>query len=192
MSKKRKGRSGGGFVQVFNYMMESAAWKDLSVGARATYVELKKLYNGANNGRLGFGSRGAANVLGKSKSMANRYLKELGGPWLYRAPAGKFILSDSDDGGMVFDRGAERRNWRSAHPFFFAIGRTSKIKRQSHQWLDQSHQWDRKSKFQRVRPLIVPPVGLKRQMMTGNSPTSGTHLHLSQRGVRFLDGQCRR
>lgn len=78
MSKKRrKGRSGGGFVQVFNYVMESAAWKDLSVGARATYVELKRLYNGANNGRLGFGSRGAANVLGKSKSMANRYLKEL-------------------------------------------------------------------------------------------------------------------
>lgn len=78
MSKKRrKGSSGGGFVQMFNYVMESAAWKDLSVGARAAYLELKHLYNGSNNGRLGLGSRGAAHLLGKSKSMANRYLKEL-------------------------------------------------------------------------------------------------------------------
>lgn len=78
MSKKRrKGNSGGSFVRMFHYVMDSAAWKDLSVGARATYLELKKLYNGSNNGRLGFGSRGAANALGMSKSAACRYLQEL-------------------------------------------------------------------------------------------------------------------
>lgn len=50
-------------------------------------------------------------------------------------------------------------------PIFFPIGRASKIKGQSHQWLDQSDQWARNRNFQRVRPAIVQPVGLKRQIM---------------------------
>jgi len=65
------------FVQVFRWMMDTAAWRDLSLGARATYVELKALFNGSNNGRIAFGAREAAALIAMSPSSANRFLQEL-------------------------------------------------------------------------------------------------------------------
>lgn len=62
---------------MFHYIMDTESWKDLSPGAMSAYFALKRQYNGANNGRIGFGSRGAAEALGTSKSSAARYLLEL-------------------------------------------------------------------------------------------------------------------
>lgn len=74
----RRGKKGGpAFVQIYHWMMASAAWQDLSSGAIATYLELKRRYNGKNNGTIGLGSRGAGEAVGKSKSTAARYLLEL-------------------------------------------------------------------------------------------------------------------
>jgi DNA-binding MarR family transcriptional regulator len=77
MSKKKRRSKGPQFVQMFHHVMDTAAWKDLSPGAKSAYVALKRWYNGSNNGRVGFGSRGAGEALGMSKSSAARYLAEL-------------------------------------------------------------------------------------------------------------------
>ncbi|WP_131798370.1 hypothetical protein [Devosia elaeis] len=160
MSKKRrKGSSGGGFVQVFNYIMESAAWKDLSVGARATYVELKKLYNGSNNGRLGFGSRGAANVLGKSKSMANRYLKEL-----------------EDHGFIVRQRESSYYQTRMTVEWCLTEARND-VTGEAPTRLFRN--WPNIENQTPVPPVArpVPPVGQKKEIpasSASHSPTSGT------------------
>lgn len=74
---RRKKHSGPAFVQIYHWMLASPAWQDLSLGARATYLELKRHYNGKNNGTIGFGSRGAGDALGMSKSAGSRYLVEL-------------------------------------------------------------------------------------------------------------------
>ena len=57
--------------------MDTEAWKNLSPGAKSAYFAVKRRYNGTNNGRIGFGSRSAAEALGMSKSSAARYLSEL-------------------------------------------------------------------------------------------------------------------
>lgn len=76
MGKRRK--SGGpAFVQVYQYLLRTEAWMDLSNGARSAFLALRSLYNGSNNGRLGLGSRMAGEKLGMSKSSAARYLREL-------------------------------------------------------------------------------------------------------------------
>ena len=59
MSKHRK-KTGPRFVQLFYFMLESKAWKDLNAVERAIYVELTERYNGTNNGRIGYSARMAA------------------------------------------------------------------------------------------------------------------------------------
>jgi hypothetical protein len=77
MSRKNSQRSRLPFTQMFEWVMNSQAWRGLSPQSRCVYVELKRLYNGRNNGQLGFGARGAAAAIGMSASSANRFLKEL-------------------------------------------------------------------------------------------------------------------
>jgi hypothetical protein len=68
---KRKGK-GPRFVQLHEWMMRSEAWRSLDPLGRALYVELKRRYDGFNNGRIGLGCREAAEDLGVSKDTANR------------------------------------------------------------------------------------------------------------------------
>lgn len=74
--RKRK-KSGPAFVQIYHYMIKCDAWKDLSPGARALYLELKSLYNGKNNGSLGLGVRWAGEALGMSRASGDRFIDEL-------------------------------------------------------------------------------------------------------------------
>jgi hypothetical protein len=73
----KKHGSRGPFVQLHRYMMQTAAWRDLSPTARALYVELKARYNGKNNGALAFSARDAGDALGRGKSSASRFFVEL-------------------------------------------------------------------------------------------------------------------
>lgn len=77
MAKVKKRRGGPPFVQMFQYLLRTESWLDLSNGAKAAYLSVRALYNGSNNGRLGLGSRRAGEMLGMSKSSASRYLVEL-------------------------------------------------------------------------------------------------------------------
>jgi len=74
-----RGRSKGESAHVRLYLWElrSPAYQSLSVGARALLVELKALYNGANNGSLFLSVREAALRLGVGKNKAADCLDEL-------------------------------------------------------------------------------------------------------------------
>lgn len=72
MSSKYRRKGKGHFVQLHEWMMKSQAWAELDVTARAIYVELKRRYDGFNNGRIGLGCREAAEATNVSKSSANR------------------------------------------------------------------------------------------------------------------------
>ena len=76
MSKHRK-KTGPRFVQLFYFMLESKAWKDLNAVERAIYVELTERYNGSNNGRIGYSARMAGDNLKISKDTAARALRSL-------------------------------------------------------------------------------------------------------------------
>jgi hypothetical protein len=75
----RKGRrsSGPPFTQLFNYMLEGAAWRSLKPQERAIYLEVARLYNGSNNGFLGLGVRAAAEGAKVNKDTAAKCLAVL-------------------------------------------------------------------------------------------------------------------
>jgi hypothetical protein len=57
---KQRKRGQQSFVHLFNWMMATEAWATMSPGPRALYVELKKRYNGHNNGAIFLSHRDAA------------------------------------------------------------------------------------------------------------------------------------
>jgi len=75
----RKGRSKHGppFVQLFHYMLDSVEWHQLSMMARAAYIELARCYNGHNNGYIGMSSRRLAAQLPCAVNTAAKALREL-------------------------------------------------------------------------------------------------------------------
>lgn len=64
-------------VRLYRWELESAAYKSLSLGARALLVELRALCNGSNNGSLFLSVREAAQRLNSSKSFAADRFQEL-------------------------------------------------------------------------------------------------------------------
>lgn len=92
------------FVKLEHWMLRTEAWRDLSVTARALYVELASRYagEGTNNGRIGLGIRDAAHALKVSKSTASAAFDEL--------EAHGFIACERQSGFSVKSRIA--REWR--------------------------------------------------------------------------------
>lgn len=78
----RRGRSkpaGGAkhWVQVEHYLMDTPAWRALSANAKVIYFEVKRRYNGKNNGLISFSSREAGEALNASHQTGSRALNEL-------------------------------------------------------------------------------------------------------------------
>ena len=89
------------FVRVTEGMRETQAWRSLNGNARATYLELARLYRGNNNGRIGLSARQVASVIPISISTAARalmLLEERG-----------FIVAEAKG---RFDRKRQATRWR--------------------------------------------------------------------------------
>lgn len=64
-------------LRLYTWLMDSAAWVDLSAPARAVYILLKAQYKGMNNGRLILSIRQVSDALHISKTTAAKVFKEL-------------------------------------------------------------------------------------------------------------------
>jgi DNA-binding transcriptional MocR family regulator len=76
-SYKRRKKGAGRFVQLHEYLMQSEAWASLKPGPRALYMELKRKYNGHNNGRILLSHRDAAARLNVHRNTVGSYFTEL-------------------------------------------------------------------------------------------------------------------
>lgn len=74
---KQKGRTPSRFVALPYNLLESAAWKDLSPQAALIYIEVKRRYNGSNNGDIPLSCREAAEIAHCGKGTAGKKLAEL-------------------------------------------------------------------------------------------------------------------
>ncbi len=63
---KKKGRGDGQYMTLPYVLLDSAAWKDLSCYAKTLFVELRRQFNGSNNGTIVFSCKQAAERLKKS------------------------------------------------------------------------------------------------------------------------------
>lgn len=74
----RKGKKGAGrHVQLPEYLQASEAWTSLKPGPRALYIELKRRYNGTNNGHIILSHRDAAKAINVSRNTVGPYFAEL-------------------------------------------------------------------------------------------------------------------
>ena len=72
---RRKGEAR--HVRLYHHLLTSPAWQSLSPDARCAYIELKFIYNGGNNGRIGLSARRLGACIHVSKNTAARALGEL-------------------------------------------------------------------------------------------------------------------
>ncbi|MFK7877988.1 MAG: hypothetical protein AB8B71_19815 [Paracoccaceae bacterium] len=74
---KANKRGAGRHVQLPEYLQASEAWASLKPGPRALYVELKRRFNGVNNGRIILSYRDAALAINVSRNTVGSYFAEL-------------------------------------------------------------------------------------------------------------------
>lgn len=74
---KAKKKGAGRHVQLPEWLQASQAWATLKPGPRALYIELKRRYNGANNGRIFLSHRDAANSLSVHRNTVGPWFDEL-------------------------------------------------------------------------------------------------------------------
>jgi hypothetical protein len=82
-----RSKRGGQFVPIPYDMAESAAWRSLSGAAVKVYVELRRRFNGGNNGDLSLSLDEGARLLNLGKATVARAFAELGAKGFIRITA---------------------------------------------------------------------------------------------------------
>nr|CAA6811329.1 MAG: Unknown protein [uncultured Thiotrichaceae bacterium] len=77
MAKQYANQTGVHYLKLYDNLIESPAYRDLSTAARALLIEFARLYRPARNGGLSISTRKAIELLGVSKSTADRVFHEL-------------------------------------------------------------------------------------------------------------------
>lgn len=67
------------FIQLLCWVCDTPAWQSLKPGPRALYVELKRKFNGHNNGSIYLSHRNAATALNVGRDTVSGYFLELEG-----------------------------------------------------------------------------------------------------------------
>lgn len=65
------------FTQLAHWVQDSPGWRAMKPGPRALYLELKRRFNGMNNGKLFLSHREAAEALNVNRETAGTYFAEL-------------------------------------------------------------------------------------------------------------------
>lgn len=74
---KRHKRGSGRHVQLHEWLQASPAWGSLKPGPRALYIELKRRFNGSNNGAIILSHRDAAKALSVNRNTVGPWFREL-------------------------------------------------------------------------------------------------------------------
>ena len=123
-SKFKKG--GSKFIQLEHWIYDSPAYQSLKPGPRAIYVELKRQFNGHNNGDIFLSQRVAGKALNVGRDTVGKYLVELEAKGFivktmghYLGPEGvgqaaKWALTELSMNGNSATK--EFMNWKSKSP----------------------------------------------------------------------------
>lgn len=74
---KRQKKGAGRHVQLPEWLQATEAWATLPPGPRALYIELKRRFNGTNNGQIFLSHRDAATALSVHRNTVGPWFKEL-------------------------------------------------------------------------------------------------------------------
>lgn len=89
---KRYKRGGAGrHVQLPEWLQSSEAWATMKPGPRALYVELKRRFNGSNNGAIYLSHRDAAKALNVHRNTVGPMFRELAGRGFIRMTCAPYL-----------------------------------------------------------------------------------------------------
>ncbi|MCF3973931.1 hypothetical protein [Paracoccus salsus] len=88
---KHHKRGTGKFVQLREYLQASEAWATMRPGPRALYVEIKRRFNGSNNGSLYLSHRDAAIALNVARNTVAGWFRELEARGFIRKTAAHYL-----------------------------------------------------------------------------------------------------
>lgn len=91
MSYKKKKRGFARHVQLMEAFQKTEPWATLKPGPRALYIELKRRYNGTNNGRIYMSHREAAELINVHRNTVPAYFEELERRGLIRATGAGYL-----------------------------------------------------------------------------------------------------
>lgn len=74
---KHSKRGNRPFVQLYHWMLATEAWATMSPGPRLLYIELKKRYNGHNNGDIFLSHRDAAKACNVHRNTVGSWFRTL-------------------------------------------------------------------------------------------------------------------
>lgn len=74
---KHHKKGSGQFVRLPEWLQNSEAWASMKPGPRALYIEIKRRFNGNNNGKITLSHREAARLLNVTKNTVGPYFAEL-------------------------------------------------------------------------------------------------------------------
>lgn len=74
---KHRKKGGGRHVQLHEWLQASEAWAAMSPGPRALYMELKRRFNGSNNGEIYLSHREAAKALNCHRNTVGTWFQSL-------------------------------------------------------------------------------------------------------------------
>lgn len=70
-------KGAGRHVQLSEWLQKSEAWATLRPGPRALYIEIKRRFNGVNNGRIILSHRDAAKALAVHRNTVGPWFRDL-------------------------------------------------------------------------------------------------------------------
>jgi hypothetical protein len=117
------GKGTGRHVQLPEWLQASKAWSTLKPGPRALYIELKRRFNGSNNGKIILSHRDAAMALSVHRNTVGPWFQELQdrgfirmtlGPYLGPSGIGKSAMWELDEMPTADKKPAQKAfmSWR--------------------------------------------------------------------------------
>jgi hypothetical protein len=76
-ARRSRSHDGPNFIQLFRYVLDSAAYVSLSSSARSALVEVARAYNGSNNGKIVLSERQLAERMNCDQKTVRKALREL-------------------------------------------------------------------------------------------------------------------
>jgi len=184
MSKRRRRGGGPPFVQLYTWLLDSPAWVALSPNARCIYVEIKRFYDGKNNGFISFSARQAGAALGASQQTGSRAVNELiEQGFIEIAEESDFNRKVKIARSYLLTEVADDRPGRGriASKAFLRRGQNQK-----HSSMGEHHSSTHGTVGTKTDPKIPEqfhPWNCDPPFSPTHSSTHGTHIHLSHRRV---------
>ena len=101
-NSSKRNRTSKGFltwVPMYRWEMDLDAYRFMSVYGRSLLMEVRRKFNGSNNGEIAMSAREAASLLCCDKDTAHKYLRELEEKgWIREAQKGSFDRKTDEKG----------------------------------------------------------------------------------------------